>query len=274
MELRKGVLLIKGSPNTLIVEGKYVIDPGNPAERASEIARALGGSQPIVLLTHYHADHLAATPDGALVYAPWGEELLVENTRARLFYTHGVFVPNAVYIGRDLKTAGVVRPGDRIGSIEAVDLRGHTLGHLGYYVDGVLYAGDAIFGDAVLKRYGAPYINDVDLFLSSLDKIASLEPEVLVMGHGPVAGSKKRIRELVEANKGAVERALSLLESLLPGDPTSLAVRILRELNAERSWENVLLTTTIVRALLSKLAAEGRAYPDDEGTWHSQPHLR
>lgn len=265
MELKKGVVLLKGSPNTLIV-GNYVIDPGNPADRAAEILKAVGGT-PKVLLTHHHADHLTAVPEGAEVYAPWGEEMLVAYTKARLFFTHGFYVPDAIYVGRDLQVAGVVKPGDKIEAIEVIDLRGHTFGHVGYLVDGVLYAGDAIFGDMVLKRYGVPYLNDVDLFLASLDKIASLEPETLVMGHGPVVGSKKRIGELVEANKAAVERAQRLIESMLPGEPTDISVRLLKELGAERSWENVLLTSVIVRAFLTKLAAEGKAHPDDEGRW-------
>ncbi|MFP3213456.1 MAG: MBL fold metallo-hydrolase [Thermoproteus sp.] len=265
MELRKGVVLLKGSPNTLVV-GRYVIDPGNPAERSAEILKA-AGERPTVLLTHHHADHLSATPEGAEVYAPWGEEILVSNTRARLFFTHGFYVPDAAYVGRDLKVAGLVRPGDKIENVEAVDLRGHTFGHMGYLVEGVLYAGDAVFGEMVLKRYGMPYLNDVDLFTASLDRIESLEPEVLVMGHGPVAGSRKRIKELVEANKSAVEKAVALVESMLPGEPTEIAVRALKQLGAERSWENVVLTSVIVRAILTKLAAEGRAHPDDEGRW-------
>lgn len=265
MELKKGVVLLKGSPNTLIV-GNYVIDPGNPADRAAEILKAVGGI-PKVLLTHYHADHLTAVPEGAEVYAPWGEEMLVANTRARLFFTHGFFVPDAIYVGRDIRVAGVVKPGDKLDSIEVVDLRGHTFGHVGYLTEGILYAGDAIFGDMVLKRYGVPYLNDVDLFLASLDKIASMEPETLVMGHGPVVGSKKRIKELVEANKASVEKAQRLVEALLPGEPTQISARLLKELGAERSWENVLLTSVIVRAFLTKLAAEGRAHPDDEGVW-------
>ncbi|MGC9118821.1 MAG: MBL fold metallo-hydrolase [Thermoproteus sp.] len=265
MELRKGVSLLKGSPNTLIV-GRYVIDPGNPADRAAEILKAVGG-RPTVLLTHHHADHLSAVPDGAEVYAPWGEEILVSNTRARLFFTHGFYVPDALYVGRDLAVAGLVRPGDRVENIEVVDLRGHTFGHVGYLVEGVLYAGDAIFGDMVLKRYGVPYLNDVDLFLASLDRIESLEPETLVMGHGPVAGSKKRVKELVEVNRSAVERSVKLVESMLPGEPTEIAVKVLKELDAERSWENVLLTSVIVRAVLTKLAAEGKAHPDEEGRW-------
>ncbi|MEZ0248415.1 MAG: MBL fold metallo-hydrolase [Thermoproteus sp.] len=272
MELRKGIVLIKGSPNTLVV-GRYVVDPGTPADRAAEILKAAAG-RPTVLLTHYHADHLTAVPEGAEVYAPWGEEMLVASTRARLFFTHGFYVPDAIYVGRDLAVSGVVKPGDKIEGIEAVDLRGHTMGHLGYLVDGVLYAGDAIFGEMVLKRYGVPYLNDVDLFLSSLDRIASLEPEVLVMGHGPVAGSKKRVKELVEANRAVVERALRLVESLLPGEPTEMSVRLLKELDAERSWENVLLTSVIIRAFLTKLAAEGRAHPDEEGRWRPVGNLR
>ncbi|MEM3835083.1 MBL fold metallo-hydrolase [Pyrobaculum sp.] len=265
MELKRGVKLLRGSPNTLIVD-KYVVDPGQPAERAGEIVAA-AGPRPVVLLTHFHADHLAAVPEGAVVYAPWGEELFVQSTRARLFFTHGVYTEGAIYKGRDLDVAGVVKPGDKIGPFEVVPLPGHTFGHVGYFVDGVLYAGDALFGEKVLEKYGVPYLMDVDMFLSSLDKIEALEPEVLVFGHGPVAGSRKRIRELVDANRSSVERAVRLVESALPADLTTLAIKVLKESGGERGWENVLLTMTTVRAVLSKLSREGRVYLDEAGSW-------
>lgn len=267
MELRKGVRLLRGSPNTLVV-GEYVVDPGQPAERAAEVLQAAGPA-PKVLLTHFHADHLTAVPPGAEVYAPWGEELFVASVRARLFFTHGVYVNNAVYKGGDIKVSGVVKDGKRVGPFEVVSLPGHTFGHVGYYVEGVLYAGDALFGEKVLEKYGAPYLMDVDAFLASLDKIMALEPEVLVMGHGPVVGSRKRAAELIEANRRYVERAVEAVAKLLPGDLTKLAVGLLKEVGGERGWENVLLTMTTVRAILSKLSSEGRVYLDEEGTWRS-----
>jgi len=140
---------------------------------------------------------------------------------------------------------------------------------VGYYVEGVLYASDALFGEKVLEKYGAPYLMDVDAFLASLDKIMALEPEVLVMDHGPVVGSRKRAAELIEANRRYVERAVETVAKLLPGDLTKLTVGLLKEVSGERGWENVLPTMTTVRTILSKLSSEGRAYLDEEGTWRS-----
>lgn len=71
-----------------------------------------------------------------------------------------------MYKGRDLTVSGLVKPGDKIGTIEAIALPGHTFGHLGYCIDGVLYAGDAVFGDPVLAKYGVPYLMDIDLFVA------------------------------------------------------------------------------------------------------------
>jgi glyoxylase-like metal-dependent hydrolase (beta-lactamase superfamily II) len=191
-------------------------------------------------LTHFHADHLTATPEGAEVYAPWGEELFVSSVKARLFFTHGVYMENAVYKGNDLKVAGLVKPGDR---------------------------GDALFGEKVLEKYGVPYLMDVDAFLASLERIKSLEPEILVMGHGPVAASRRRIVEMIETNRAAVERAVKLVVNALPGDLTAVSVRVIKASAAEHRWENVLLTMTTVRAVLSKLSREGRVYIDENGVW-------
>lgn len=265
MELRKGIKLIRGSPNTLIA-GRYVVDPGQPAERAAEIVAEVGNT-PVVLLTHFHADHLTATPEGAEVYAPWGEELFVSSVKARLFFTHGVYTENAVYKGNDLKVAGVFKPGDRVGPFEIVPLPGHTFGQVGFYAEGVLYVGDALFGERVLEKYGVPYLMDVDMFLESLERIRSLEPETLVVGHGPVTTSRKKVVEMIEANKAAVEKAVKLVEEALPGDLTAVAVRVIKATAAMYGWENVLLTMTTVRAALSKLNREGRVYIDENGLW-------
>ena len=53
---------------------------------------------------------------------------------------------NAVYKGNDLKVAGLVKPGDRVGPFKVVPLPGHTFGHVGFYAEGILYAGNALFG--------------------------------------------------------------------------------------------------------------------------------
>jgi len=37
------------------------------------------------------------------------------------------------------------------------------------------------------------------------------------MGHGPVAASRRRIVEMIEANRAAVERAVKLVVDALPG---------------------------------------------------------
>lgn len=265
MELKSGIKLLRGSPNTIIV-GRYVVDPGQPEGRAADIL-AHTGNTPVVLLTHFHADHLTATPENSEVYAPWGEELFVASVRARLFFTHGVYIDNAVYKGNDLKVSGVVRPGDNIGPFEVVPLPGHTFGHVGYYIDGVLYAGDAIFGEKVLEKYGVPYLMDVDAFLHSLDYIRELQPEILVPGHGPVIGSRKRIEQLLDLNRSAVEKAVALVKRFLPADITTISIRLLKEVGKEHNGENILLTMTTVRAVLSKLSRERSVYLDKDGIW-------
>jgi len=110
---------------------------------------------------------------------------------------------------------------------------------------------------------------DVDAFLASLERIRSLEPEMLVMGHGPVAASRKRIVEMIEANRVTVERAVKLVVDALPGDLTAVSVRVIRASAAEHGWEDVLLTMTTVRAVLSKMSREGRVYIDENGMWRT-----
>ncbi len=108
---------------------------------------------------------------------------------------------------------------------------------------------------------------DVDAFLASLERIRSLGSEMLAMGHGPVAASRRRIVEMIEANRAAVERTVKLVVDALPGDLTAVSVRVIKASAAEHGWENVLLTMTTVRAVLSKMSREGRVYIDENGMW-------
>lgn len=152
--------------NTYIIESDgevLVLDPGPVIEdHAVEIVRVLEGLQPVgVVATHTHSDHAPlANPLAATLGVPvYG-------------YQDGPhFVPNITVA--DGETIAV-------GSIEmlAVHTPGHTLDHLCFRIDEVLFTGDHIMGGSSV------IIEDAGQYLDSLYLVKDLDVARLEPGHG------------------------------------------------------------------------------------------
>lgn len=157
-----------------------VIDPG-PAELAhlEAVARALGGHTPVaVLLTHSHADHAA----GALS--------LAEATGAPLMMAAGALsMPfDAQKVARWLKDGDTVETD--VGVLRAVATPGHAPEHLCFHwtggeapAGGALFVGDHLMGSGDTTLV-APPEGDLGVYIESLHRIDSLEPEVMYPAHG------------------------------------------------------------------------------------------
>lgn len=136
-----------------------VVDPGD-AEPVLETLQRLKLSLHTILITHHHHDHIGGvtallkTYPGVKVYAPRLEQYTFKHTP--------VSEPEVIYLNEfDLELA-------------VIDLPGHTLGHIAYYVehDGNhwLFCGDTLFGAGCGRLFeGTP----AQMF-ASLQKLAAL----------------------------------------------------------------------------------------------------
>ena len=124
-----------------------------------------------VILTHRHGDHvgsldalLAAAPD-AVVYA--GQE----------------DIPS-IDADRELTA---VRDGDLVFGLQIVATPGHTAGHISVLdsAGGLFVAGDALStADGKVGDSNPRFTDDMDQAMASIRKIAGLEFETLLVGHG------------------------------------------------------------------------------------------
>lgn len=151
----------------LIHAGKHalIVDPGD-AEVVEQALQAMQLELTGILLTHHHADH---TDGAAALQKHW---------------QCPVYAPDNNHPAYTRLETIRVKAGDRIQlpqfatlTCEVLELPGHTLDHIAYYVNQHhLFSGDVLFGAGCGRLFeGSP----AQMF-ASLQKIASLAPDTLI----------------------------------------------------------------------------------------------
>jgi glyoxylase-like metal-dependent hydrolase (beta-lactamase superfamily II) len=171
----------------------------NAADALIAAATDAGASIKRIALTHGHTDHTGSL-DGLREKLGAGVEVLMPELDNAILNGAEVQAPAKKRGGwPKLKTTPdtLLKPGDRVGSLEVIATPGHTPGHVAFIDtrDRTLIAGDtfsSIGGLAVPShlhlRFPLPYgaTCDRELVLSSAERLRALEPGVLALGHGPV----------------------------------------------------------------------------------------
>jgi glyoxylase-like metal-dependent hydrolase (beta-lactamase superfamily II) len=191
-------------------------------------------------ITHWHADHLAgvvnlATDASAIYisdveayvitsgrYAPWErfpdflrQNGFPENELQTVFkvYSSPKYRPTKALNIRPLQEGDVIAIGDY--SFRCVKTPGHSPGHMCLYEPRkkIFVSGDHILPEVTpiisLMSYED---NPLDEYLDSLDKVYSLDVEIVLPAHGDVFHKfKKRIQELKQHHDTRVDEVLRIL---------------------------------------------------------------
>jgi glyoxylase-like metal-dependent hydrolase (beta-lactamase superfamily II) len=174
-------------------------------------ARDMGASIRRIVITHAHHDH-AGSLEPLVARLPNAEVLVGERESALLA---GDFEPREgeprgrlrtyLYEHSRVKPSTLLRPGDRIGSLEVLDASGHTPGQIALLDtrDRTLLCGDAFLTigkpfvtTELVARFPFPALSGTwhaPTALKTAERLCDLEPKRLATGHGRVVESPAEI---------------------------------------------------------------------------------
>lgn len=143
-------------------DGRHAIavDPGDPEVLIAWLEQHAVALQAI-LITHHHRDHTG------------GNRILRERYDCDILAPHNPRIP---------ATTRVVRHGDRIEFdspgliLDVIATPGHTLDHVSYAGQGVLFCGDTVFGCGC----GRLFEGDAHMMATSLDALCALPDSTLL----------------------------------------------------------------------------------------------
>jgi len=167
----------------------FVVDPGE-ARPALDYLKEHDLDLTAILLTHKHPDHTGGVA-----------EILTHYPQAAV-YAHPLDRVTAV--------TREVNHGDKISvpgwpdEFTVLHIPGHTLGHVAYHTDKIVFSGDTLFAAGC----GRVFEGTAAQMLSSLQQLAALAPETLVYcGHEYTQANLKFAAVVEPQNQNVLQRA-------------------------------------------------------------------
>jgi glyoxylase-like metal-dependent hydrolase (beta-lactamase superfamily II) len=248
--------------NTFLVGTKeaVIIEPATPYREEQDLmvewvqGARLKGIEPVAILaTHHHPDHVggARALRDRLELPLWAHAMTAERLDGI------VDIDMLIQDGER-----IVLDGPAPTALTALHTPGHAPGHLCFTDEatGIMICGDMVasVGTIIVE----PYDGDMLLYIESLRKMASLEPEALLPAHGEVIRQPQVILNFyIEHRLMREKKVLDALESRgKPSRPRHLVAEAYAD-TPKQLWP---LALRSIEAHLIKLEREGRIHKEAE----------
>ncbi len=164
-----------------------IIDPGGSPERIKDYIERSGVRPILIVLTHGHGDHMAATAGLAAEYgidvAMHGDDLDTLEMSVADAPMWGLGNLESVSVARRLSAGDTIEFGGESGKV--LHTPGHTKGGISILFDGVVFVGDTLFARSIGRTdfFGG----DMETLLDSVRRELFTLPEdtAVYTGHGP-----------------------------------------------------------------------------------------
>ena len=170
-----------------------------------EIESRTGKRAAILMLTHYHADHVFGNQvyeDCKIISSEELKEKMIESAKSD-WTPEGIkkFAQGSPEIGDKLRDIKITFPTETFDSkyafkdegilVEAKHIGGHTTDSSYVYFpsEKILFSGDLIFSQRF--PWGGDLTADPEKWLKGLKQLAKLKARLIVPGHGPVCDEKE-----------------------------------------------------------------------------------
>lgn len=187
----------------------WVVDPGDAAPVKAYLAQE-GLKLAGILLTHHHADHTG----GVAELATSGVEVVGSAKDADRLPS----LTQAVSQGSKINVLGV--------EFTALEIDGHTLGHLAFVAENILFSGDTLFAGGCGRRFEGT----AEQMHASLSQLASLPASTKVYAAHEYTLSNLEFALAVEPNNPALKERLAACQALRQNSQPTLPSLISDEL--------------------------------------------
>lgn len=278
--------LIKGNTyyyDSVVAQGGYnqnnswlIIDSGNDDSSAKKSIRPLDNPDiKYIFNTHSHADHCGGNAYfqkkfDTKIIAPIIEDKFIEAPLLEPVYLYGAIPPKAMKnkflfakassVSKVIETAGNLQLefNSHVENFDLINLSGHSPNMMGIITpDNIAFIGDALLGEAYLKKHSLMFTFDVARHLDSIEALKSLQADGYVLAHG---GYTDNLQTLIEANRSSLMRTSEMVLASCKQEAMTfdqLHARLYDLLALEEILSTHMLNRSVIRAHVQYLESRG-----------------
>lgn len=197
MKISESVDLIDGTMGNCysinLPDKTILVDAGTKGsgKKCIEYYRQMGKEPSIVLITHYHPDHIGGLKAVLEAFHP---ETYVPDKEVDVIEGRARPAPGKSIIGRLVGSAfksqpvsGVKKASDlKLNEIEVLKTPGHTPGSTSYFLkgEGILFVGDAVVTNSGKPSINRAFTSDYETAQKSMKEIMNYPGKMILSGHG------------------------------------------------------------------------------------------